>query len=124
MESCSLGFNNCLVGLLSSGLCLFSPVCVLDSQDNATVRLKGQTCPEQISSLRHLTGKKKRGSASPLTEGVRPLTKGTELHGTSWQKDSGSIFFFEGLLIMWCWRALTCLIQGQRKDCATKTPLS
>lgn len=108
------------MGLLSSGLCLISPVCAPASKDNTTVRHKGQTCPGQISSPRHLTDKKKGGWASPLTAGDRPLTKATELRGTSWQKDSGPILFFKGLLNMWRLRVLTCLIQGERKDCATK----
>lgn len=88
-----------LMGLHCSGLCLFSPVCaVFTGQYHCKTQGPNMPWTDFISETPDR--EKKRGSASPLTAGVRPLTKRTELHGTSWQKDSGSIFFLKGLLNM------------------------
>lgn len=122
---CCGDLKKCPLGLCRLGALFVQPLCVLHSQDNITVRHQGQTCPGQISSPRHLTGeeeKKDGGSASPPRSGSWGADKRS---GAAWHelaKGQCLGFFLGGLLNMWRWGALTCLVRGQRNGRPTKAP--
>lgn len=75
-----------LVGLLGHVLCLFNPEC-----EQLFWRQYDCTTQEPNMSGTDLTDTKALGFSSNCRR--RPRTKGKELHGTSWQKERGLIFF-------------------------------